>query len=89
MAVPFHDATLGLGLVSAGWHSEDSGELERLVIALFGRIQFRLSNYVTAFGLPHHDAADVVQEAFGRRAEHFQDGLRAGPSDHSFAGWGR
>jgi RNA polymerase sigma-70 factor (ECF subfamily) len=35
-----------------------------LVIDLFDQTQSRLSNYVTAFGLPLHDAEDIVQETF-------------------------
>lgn len=74
MTVPFRDSTVELGLMSAASHLEDAAELERLVIQLFDHTQARLSNYVIAFGLPLHDAEDIVQETFLSLFHHLKRG---------------
>jgi RNA polymerase sigma-70 factor, ECF subfamily len=74
MTPPFHDSTVELALVSPTSNSEDAAELERLVIQLFGQTQPRLSNYVIAFGLPIHDAEDIVQETFLSLFHHLKRG---------------
>jgi RNA polymerase sigma-70 factor (ECF subfamily) len=74
MTPPFHDSTVEFGLVPVTSHFEDAAELEHLVIHLFDQTQTRLSNYVIAFGLPLHDAEDIVQETFLSLFHHLKHG---------------
>jgi len=49
-------------------------ELESLVIRLFDQFQGRVLSYVVAFGLPVHDAEDIVQETFLSLFRHLELG---------------
>jgi RNA polymerase sigma-70 factor (ECF subfamily) len=63
---------LAMGLATA--EAYNSAELESVVIHLFDRFNARLSRYVVAFGLPLHDAEDIVQETFLSLFHHLERG---------------
>ena len=74
MTLSSPDSILEAEVLSAKSQPQDAEELERVVIQLFDRTQARLSNYVITFGLPHHDAEDVVQETFLSLFHHLERG---------------
>jgi RNA polymerase sigma-70 factor, ECF subfamily len=49
-------------------------ESESLVIRLFDQFQGRVLSYVVSFGLPFHDAEDIVQETFLSLFRHLELG---------------
>ena len=73
MTLPAQDATAELHLAPAT-QGHDSADLEKVVIHLFDETQARLSSYVLAFGLPLHDAEDVVQDTFLSLFHHLKGG---------------
>jgi len=83
MIAPFHNSTVELGVVSTTSPPQESAELERLVIYLFDQTRSRLSSYVVAFGLPFHDAEDIVQETFLSLFHH----LKRGRPRSNLNGW--
>src|SRR5271170_4249661 len=74
MTLHSQDSTIELHLASAAAHPQRPSELENVVIHLFDQTQARLSNYVVSFGLPHHDAEDIVQETFLSLFHHLERG---------------
>jgi len=74
MMLPSKDSTIELRLASASELPRGSSEMEGVVIHLFDQFQARLSSYVLAFGLPHHDAEDIVQETFLSLFHHLERG---------------
>ena len=74
MTLSSQHSTIEAGMLSAKSHSQDAAELERVVVHLFDRTQARLSSYVIAFGLPVHDAEDIVQETFLSLFDHLERG---------------
>jgi RNA polymerase sigma-70 factor (ECF subfamily) len=74
MTSPSQDATAELRLAISATHDHDAAELESVVIHLFDQNQARLSSYVLAFGLPFHEAEDVVQETFLSLFHHLKGG---------------
>lgn len=74
MTLPTQDSTVELRLASATTQAHDAAELESVVIHLFDQTQARLSSYVLAFGLPLHDAEDIVQETFLSLFHHLKHG---------------
>jgi RNA polymerase sigma-70 factor, ECF subfamily len=74
MTLPSSDSTIELHLASSAVQPRGSSELEHIVIHLFDQFQARLSSYVLAFGLPLHDAEDIVQETFLSLFRHLQLG---------------
>src|SRR5271154_6385487 len=74
MTLPSQDSTIELRLGSASESPRGSSELESVVIRLFDQFQARLSSYVLAFGLPLHDAEDIVQETFLSLFHHLERG---------------
>jgi len=74
MTLPSQDSTVELRLASASERHHGSSEPESVVLHLFDQLQPRLSSYVVAFGLPLHDAEDIVQEAFLSLFHHLERG---------------
>jgi len=74
MTLPSQDSTLELRLATTSENLHGSSDLESVVIHLFDQTQARLSSYVLAFGLPHHDAEDIVQETFLSLFHHLERG---------------
>jgi RNA polymerase sigma-70 factor (ECF subfamily) len=74
MTLPSQDATAELRLATPATQNRDIAELESVVIHLFDQTQARLSSYVLAFGLPFHDAEDIVQETFLSLFHHLKEG---------------
>ena len=75
MTIPPQDSTIELHLgASSAARPRDQSESESLVIHLFDQLQTRLSSYVLAFGLPLHDAEDIVQETFLSLFHHLERG---------------
>ncbi len=74
MTLHSQDSTIELLLPSAATHHHGSPDLESVVIHLFDQTQARLSSYVLSFGLPHHDAEDIVQETFLSLFHHLERG---------------
>jgi RNA polymerase sigma-70 factor (ECF subfamily) len=74
MTLSSQPSTIEVSMLSAKSHSQDAAELERVVVHLFDRTQARLSSYVIAFGLPVHDAEDIVQETFLSLFDHLERG---------------
>jgi RNA polymerase sigma-70 factor, ECF subfamily len=66
IALPAEAQEFGRPLTSAAAAQQPltRSELESVVIRLFDQCQGRVLNYVLAFGLPFHDAEDIVQETF-------------------------
>jgi RNA polymerase sigma-70 factor (ECF subfamily) len=82
MTLPSSDSTVELRLASST-PAHDAAELEGIVIHLFDQNQARLSTYIRAFGLPRHDAEDIVQEAFLSLFHH----LKRGRPSWNLNGW--
>jgi len=76
MTLPSQDSTVELRLASSSASMQPVGlsECESVVLHLFDQFQARLSSYVVAFGLPHHDAEDIVQETFLSLFHHLERG---------------
>jgi RNA polymerase sigma-70 factor (ECF subfamily) len=76
MTLPSRDSAIELLLTAAtaSSHPQAPSELESVVIQLFDRFQARLASYVLSFGLPLHDAEDIVQETFISLFHHLQRG---------------
>src|ERR1700678_1909855 len=74
IAVPSEDAALLPTPASIAEQPRAHSELESLVIRLFDQFQGRVLNYVVAFGLPFHDAEDIVQETFLSLFRHLELG---------------
>jgi RNA polymerase sigma-70 factor, ECF subfamily len=74
IAVPSEDAGLLPAPASRAEQPRAHSELESLVIRLFDQFQGRVLNYVVAFGLPFHDAEDIVQETFLSLFRHLELG---------------
>jgi RNA polymerase sigma-70 factor (ECF subfamily) len=74
MTVPSQDSTIELRLPAATSGARSSHEIENVVLHLFDQTRARLSSYVLAFGLPHHDAEDIVQETFLSLFHHLERG---------------
>ena len=76
MTLPSPDSTVELHLAATPATSQPhgAGELESVVIHLFDQFQARLSHYVLGFGLPLHDAEDIVQETFLSLFHHLERG---------------
>jgi len=74
MTLPSQDSTIELRLAATSEQHHGSSELESIVIHLFDQMQARLSSYVLAFGLPLHDAEDIVQETFLSLFHHLERG---------------
>jgi RNA polymerase sigma-70 factor, ECF subfamily len=74
IAVPSEDAALLPAPASIAEQPRAHSELESLVIRLFDQFQGRVLNYVVAFGLPFHDAEDIVQETFLSLFRHLELG---------------
>jgi RNA polymerase sigma-70 factor, ECF subfamily len=74
IAVPSEDAGLLSAPTSIAEQPRAHSELESLVIRLFDQFQGRVLNYVVAFGLPFHDAEDIVQETFLSLFRHLELG---------------
>jgi len=73
MDTPANDAAFKLCLpASAVSAPRREIDLESIVIHLFDQHQARLANYVVGFGLPMHDAEDIVQETFLALFRHLQ-----------------
>jgi RNA polymerase sigma-70 factor (ECF subfamily) len=75
IAIPLESQELArpaAGALAAG--PQSGSELEPLVIRLFNQFQARLLSYVMAFGLPRHDAEDLVQETFVSLFRHLELG---------------
>jgi RNA polymerase sigma-70 factor (ECF subfamily) len=68
------DSTIELRLSSAPAHPHGPSERESVVVHLFDQTRARLSSYVLAFGLPLHDAEDIVQETFLSLFHHLERG---------------
>jgi RNA polymerase sigma-70 factor, ECF subfamily len=70
------DSALELTLAanSSAAQPQSRSEREGIVIHLFDQLQARLSSYVLAFGIPHHDAEDIVQETFVSLFHHLERG---------------
>jgi RNA polymerase sigma-70 factor, ECF subfamily len=64
MTLPSQESTVEFRLTSAAGQPQRSPESENVVVHLFDQTRARLSSYVVAFGLPVHDAEDIVQETF-------------------------
>ena len=58
-------------------------QLEREVIDMFGRLRVPLLRYAFGFGLPVHDAEEIVQEVFLALFQH----LQRGKSRENLTGW--
>jgi RNA polymerase sigma-70 factor, ECF subfamily len=74
IAVPSEDASLLPAPTSTAEQPRAHSELESLVIRLFDQFQGRVLSYVVAFGLPFHDAEDIVQETFLSLFRHLELG---------------
>jgi RNA polymerase sigma-70 factor (ECF subfamily) len=74
IAVPSEDASLLPAPASTAEQPRAHSELESLVIRLFDQFQGRVLSYVVAFGLPFHDAEDIVQETFLSLFRHLELG---------------
>jgi RNA polymerase sigma-70 factor (ECF subfamily) len=76
MTLPSQDSTVELRLTAttASSFPNAPSELENVVIELFDRLQARLFNYVLSFGLPLHDAEDIIQETFLSLFRHLERG---------------
>ncbi len=75
MSNPSQDAIIELHLeATAPAKAHSQPELESLVVHLFDQLQDRLASYVLAFGLPLHDAEDIVQETFLSLFHHLDRG---------------
>jgi RNA polymerase sigma-70 factor (ECF subfamily) len=76
MTLPSQDSAIEMLLTptTASLHPHAPSELESVVIQLFDRFQGRLASYVLSFGLPLHDAEDIVQETFLSLFHHLQRG---------------
>src|SRR5271165_6888527 len=74
MPPPSQDSTVELRLATASEQRHGSSELENVILHLFDQTQARLSSYVRAFGLPLHDAEDIVQETFLSLFHHLERG---------------
>jgi RNA polymerase sigma-70 factor (ECF subfamily) len=74
IAVPSEDAGLLPAPAARAEQPRAHSELESLVIRLFDQFQGRVLNYVVAFGLPFHDAEDIVQETFLSLFRHLELG---------------
>src|ERR1700722_18683825 len=68
------EVALLLAPTSTADQSRTHSELEALVIRLFDQLQGRVLSYVVAFGLPFHDAEDIVQETFLSLFRHLELG---------------
>ena len=74
IALPAEDLGLLPASASTGEQPRAHSELESLVIRLFDQFQGRVLSYVVAFGLPFHDAEDIVQETFLSLFRHLELG---------------
>ena len=74
IAAPSEDASLLPAPASTAEQPRAHSELESLVIRLFDQFQGRVLSYVVAFGLPFHDAEDIVQETFLSLFRHLELG---------------
>jgi RNA polymerase sigma-70 factor, ECF subfamily len=74
IAVPSEDPGLLPAPASTAEQPRVHSELESLVIRLFDQFQGRVLSYVVAFGLPFHDAEDIVQETFLSLFRHLELG---------------
>ncbi len=76
MTLPSSDSMIELQVASAATQPQphSSSETESVVVHLFDQMQARLASYVLAFGLPHHDAEDIVQETFLSLFHHLERG---------------
>jgi len=74
MTLPSQDSTIELHLSAASPTVSSPHEIENVVLHLFDQTRGRLSSYVLAFGLPHHDAEDIVQETFLSLFRHLELG---------------
>ena len=74
IAAPSEDASLLPVPASTAEQPRAHSELESLVIRLFDQFQGRVLSYVVAFGLPFHDAEDIVQETFLSLFRHLELG---------------
>lgn len=73
MATPTEDTSNELRLAAvAPSKSHCASESASLVVHLFDELQARLASYILAFGLPHHDAEDIVQETFFSLFRHLE-----------------
>lgn len=84
MDTPTNDATLELCLpANAASTPHREADPESVVIHLFDQHQARLAHYILGFGLPLHDAEDIVQETFLSLFHH----LRRGRPRWNLSGW--
>lgn len=84
MADPVPDSALSLSLLTAArGQQREASQLENEVIGLFDQHRSSLLRYVLSFGLPIHDAEEVVQEVFLALFQHLQQGRR----DSNVRGW--
>jgi len=70
------------GAVQAGRESPASPLVDE-VVGLFDQLRDRLLRYIVGFGLPVHDAEDIVQEVFLALFRH----LQLGRSRHNLRAW--
>jgi RNA polymerase sigma-70 factor, ECF subfamily len=76
IALPSQDQGFALLLTPASTAEQQRAlsESESLAIRLFDQSQGRVLSYVLAFGLPLHDAEDIVQETFLSLFHHLERG---------------
>jgi RNA polymerase sigma-70 factor (ECF subfamily) len=77
------EVALLLAPTSTADQSRTHSELEALVIRLFDQLQGRVLSYVVSYGLPFHDAEDIVQETFLSLFRH----LKLGRPRSNLSGW--
>lgn len=84
MTASNQDSTISLPLPAIGAVSAGAPtEIEVEVISLFDQLQERLFRYILSFGIPTHDAEDIVQETFLSLFRH----LQLGRSRQNLRGW--
>jgi RNA polymerase sigma-70 factor (ECF subfamily) len=83
--MPRTDLMNGLSFptTSEAAHSSKPSEIERDVMELFEQLRNPLLRYAYSFGIPMHDAEEVVQEAFLSLFRH----LQLGKSRENLRGW--